>query len=136
MSNYSEMADRIAFECFRQGRSVNALQRDAKLSPAAVYLLRTKSVHGPTADTIVRICNELGKDPNWLLGWEETFDQIVDAQPTVETVVRGEWKPSDDYKGYVTCSRCRNCYVEPGWVINRKWKYCPNCGAKMNGGAK
>lgn len=70
MSNFSEMADRIAFECFQQGRSVNALQRDAKLSPAAVYLLRTKSVHGPTADTIVRICNVLGKDPNWLLGWE------------------------------------------------------------------
>lgn len=70
MSNYSEMADRIAFECFQQGRSVNALQRGAKLSPAAVYLLRTKSVHGPTADTIVRICNELGKDPNWLFGWE------------------------------------------------------------------
>lgn len=70
MSDYSEMADRIAFECFRQGRSVNALQRDAKLSPAAVYLLRTKSVHGPTADTIVRICNALGKDPNWLFGWE------------------------------------------------------------------
>lgn len=70
MSNFSEMADRIAFECFKQGRSVNALQRDAKLSPAAVYLLRTKSVHGPTADTIVRICNVLGKDPNWLLGWE------------------------------------------------------------------
>ena len=74
MSNFSEMADRIAFECFKQGRSVNSLQRDAKLSPAAVYLLRTKSVHGPTADTIVRICNVLGKDPNWLLGWDETSD--------------------------------------------------------------
>ena len=84
MSNFSEMADRIAFECFKQGRSVNALQRDAKMSPAAVYLLRTKSVHGPTADTIVRICNVLGKDPNWLLGWDETSD--------VDTVVHGKWR--------------------------------------------
>ena len=81
MSNFSEMADRIAFECFKQGRSVNSLQRDAKLSPASVYLLRTKSVHGPTADTIVRICNVLGKDPNWLLGWEDVLETKQD-QPS------------------------------------------------------
>ena len=109
MSNFSEMADRIAFECFQQGRSVNALQRDAKLSPAAIYLLRTKSVHGPTADTVIRICNVLGKDPNWLFGWEEALDQIVDAQPMLLPM--------------------------PPEPEHPETNYCPNCGAKMDGGA-
>lgn len=110
MSNFSEMADRIAFECFQQGRSVNALQRDAKLSPAAIYLLRTKSVHGPTADTVIRICNVLGKDPNWLFGWEEALDQIVDAQPTIDAV---------------PVVMCREClYYTEGQNECESWEWC------------
>jgi len=51
----------------------------------------------------------------------------VDAVP----VVRGAWVKSDDYKGWLVCSACHDCYVDNAWVNGKKWRYCPNCGAKM-----
>ena len=49
----------------------------------------------------------------------------------VVPVVRGEWVKSDDYKGWLVCSACRDCYVDNAWVNGKKWRYCPNCGALM-----
>ena len=48
----------------------------------------------------------------------------VDAAP----VVRGEWMELHEENGHEvgTCSHCRHVRI----VDN----YCPNCGAKMNGG--
>ena len=46
-------------------------------------------------------------------------------------VVRGEWIKSDNYKGWLVCSACHGCYVDNAWVNGKKWRYCPNCGAKM-----
>ena len=51
----------------------------------------------------------------------------VDAVP----VVRGEWIKSDNYKGWLVCSACRDCYADNAWVNGKKWRYCPNCGALM-----
>ena len=57
---------------------------------------------------------------------------VMDA-PTIDAVpvVRGEWVKSDDYKGWLVCSACRDCYVDNAWVNGKKWRHCPNCGAKM-----
>ena len=47
----------------------------------------------------------------------------------VATVRHGRWKISSDY-GLSTCSVC-------GWNIEEyvvDYAYCPNCGAKMDGG--
>ena len=46
---------------------------------------------------------------------------IVDA---VE-VVHGRWRIID-FKGNVECSEC-------GYTMDLEYKYCPNCGAKMDG---
>ena len=56
-------------------------------------------------------------------------DAIMDA-PDAEK--RGEWVESR-YKGYFVCSACKNCFIP---TINygdhyNKWKYCPNCGARL-----
>ena len=61
--------------------------------------------------------------------------QAVDDAPTIDAVpvVRGEWVKSDDYKGWLVCSACHDCYVDNAWVNGKKWRYCPNCGAKMDG---
>ena len=66
----------------------------------------------------------------------DTLD-LLDNFPAadVDPVRHGEWEPSDKHKGYVSCSICHDCYVEPEWVSDLKWNYCPNCGAKMDGGA-
>ena len=43
----------------------------------------------------------------------------------------GQWIPSDTEKGYLTCSSCHDCYIEPGWPGTGKWSFCPHCGADM-----
>lgn len=46
---------------------------------------------------------------------------------------RDEWFGTDVY----TCSKCRESYVlVEGTPKENLWNYCPNCGAKMDGGAE
>ena len=60
---------------------------------------------------------------------------IKDA-PTVEAVevVHGRWEPRTDVIGFVRCSVCHDCNIYDDWPDGKKWNYCPNCGAKMDGG--
>ena len=60
---------------------------------------------------------------------------ILDEAPTVDAapVVHGQWEKHPNMYGFVRCSECRDCVVWDEWVNNEKWKYCPNCGAKMDG---
>lgn len=50
----------------------------------------------------------------------------------VAPVVHGRWEMSEKYKGYCTCSMCHDCYLEPEWVDELHWRFCPNCGARMD----
>lgn len=52
----------------------------------------------------------------------------INAMPTVdaEPVRHGKWIPWKYHDGF----RCEIC-KEP---VYNKYKYCPNCGAKMDGG--
>ena len=81
----------------------------------------------------------------WHYSWwnndeQRLFDEIVDAQPTVEPVVHGEWIDCTTSEHWC-CSKCgirapmtwdplHQEYVE--WLSPA----CPNCGAKMDGGTK
>ena len=62
----------------------------------------------------------------------------IDEQPTVDAVevVHGRWEPRTDVVGFVRCSVCHDCNVYDDWADGKKWNYCPNCGAKMDGGVK
>ena len=52
------------------------------------------------------------------------IEDLPSAQPEPKT---GRWiKMSDSYGAYHCCSRCGREGV-------CDWKYCPNCGAKMEG---
>ena len=73
-----------------------------------------------------------GDDP-----MRETFDQIVDQQPTVEAIPAADVVPVRhgrwiEYRQgrwvYAKCSKCET-------VHDVRTNYCPNCGDKMNGGA-
>ena len=55
---------------------------------------------------------------------------IVDA---VE-IVHGRWVEADDGDGAV-CSICREDFCNIYLEVER-FKYCPNCGAKMDGGVE
>lgn len=63
-------------------------------------------------------------------GYVVDFDDISDA-PTVDAkkVVHGHWTPlvKNGFAFGVTCSKCNTTWDD-------KSNYCPNCGAKMDGG--
>ena len=54
----------------------------------------------------------------------------LDAAPTLEVVpvVHGQWKTTDTYFG--KCCACSVCGARP----TLEYRYCPYCGAKMDGG--
>ena len=58
----------------------------------------------------------------------------------VTEVVHGRWEDSIDKwfeMDIYTCSKCRESYVlVEGTPKENLWHYCPNCGAKMDGGAE
>jgi len=44
----------------------------------------------------------------------------------------GEWEDAQQH-GLVRCSVCKDCYIERDYIAQAKWRYCPNCGARMKG---
>ena len=60
---------------------------------------------------------------------------LVNAAPAADVapVVHGKWAPSEENSGFLVCSACGDCYVVDEWADGKKWRYCPACGAKMDG---
>ena len=67
----------------------------------------------------------------------ETCIKVLEDQPTVDAVevVHGRWEPREDAIGFVRCSVCHDCNIYDDWPDDKKWNYCPHCGAKMDGDA-
>ena len=53
--------------------------------------------------------------------------------PTIDPVVRGEWIKEKQPKNLVRCSNCKDLFFDEYDSIIT-YNYCPNCGAKMDGG--
>ena len=66
----------------------------------------------------------------WLRGLELAVGLLL-REPTVDAVevVHGFWTAEPPYFSEC-CSACGYC---PDKKINHNYKYCPNCGAKMDG---
>lgn len=65
----------------------------------------------------------------------ELYD-ILERMPTVEAepIRHGQWELSP-FDGNWTCSKCGNNFrVYPYHNDMKNMNYCPNCGAKMDGG--
>lgn len=61
------------------------------------------------------------------------------ARADVQEIKHGKWIESeDDYYGFyiIKCSLCREewCFEVEDDVKSMNYNYCPNCGAKMDGG--
>lgn len=66
----------------------------------------------------------------WAKGLEPS--QYIEILPVADVapVVHGRW--IDDGSGIIICPEC-----ERGYNLHAKYThYCPNCGAKMDGGAE
>jgi hypothetical protein len=72
----------------------------------------------------------------WGLDSDGAILDTIDDAPIVDAVevVHGRWAPREDVKGFVCCSVCHDCNIYDEWHDGEKWNYCPNCGAKMDGG--
>lgn len=59
----------------------------------------------------------------------------IESFPTVDVapVAHGRWI-SKNHHGYEWVFVCSNCGYIDGYPFNDRSNYCPNCGAKMNGG--
>lgn len=67
-------------------------------------------------------------------------EEIIKSVPKsdVAPVVHGEWvKDEEESKGHIEsiyiCSACHNFSA---WGETEKYNYCPNCGARMDGGSE
>lgn len=95
------------------------------------------------------IC-ESTKNDGGCCGWLVAHKRDVDLMPTVdvEQEIHGEWVlhgNDDDMGSTYFCSQCNfqldsdlfySGYEGGKWVENNVFKYCPNCGAKMDGERK
>lgn len=66
---------------------------------------------------------------------DEDIRAFVKAQPAadVEPVVHGEWR-ENGLNGFAYALICSKCGYIDGYPFNDRYRYCPNCGAKMDGG--
>ena len=67
------------------------------------------------------------------------FEEVIDAVPTADVVPvkHGHWISLDDYFEDAECSECGDALVIGDCSFNdfcECYNYCPNCGAKMDGG--
>ena len=62
---------------------------------------------------------------------KHSVTQKIDEQPTADVVEvkHGEWTECV-YDGNLKCSLCEEHYP---WGVAVFYRYCPNCGAKMDG---
>lgn len=83
-------------------------------------------------------CKEIGKDSNGLkcrACWVD--DMVGDIEDTpaadVAEVVHGMWVYAKTYYDIDECN-CSLCGQLMTTAIDKRMNYCPNCGAKMDGG--
>lgn len=76
--------------------------------------------HGGVCEKTKTYCN-LGACP---------YEQLEQFAP----VVHGQWIESANFDtGFWVCSKCR--FVSEAIAAHKLYGYCPNCGARMDGGA-
>ena len=77
--------------------------------------------------------SKLYHDGEWVCDARSVYDAL-EAIPKedVAPVVHGQWKPTE-YPFMAECENCSECGYRT--VFGSGWNYCPDCGAKMDGGA-
>lgn len=60
----------------------------------------------------------------------------VKQMPTIEPKL-GKWEDVEADEGEWICFKCSECghdaYSYSGEILSNEWKFCPYCGAKMDG---
>ena len=78
---------------------------------------------------------ELYPDKDWIKYFDSGMRNVirlVKRLPTVDPVKQGHWIFVNDMVSYIRCSECGDDIY---WVNTKRPKYCPGCGARMDGDA-
>ena len=78
---------------------------------------------------------ETNREINHIFKRQELFKAVravVKTCPTIDPVKHGHWVFVNDMVSYIKCSECGDDIC---WVNTKRPKYCPRCGAKMDGDA-
>ena len=77
------------------------------------------------------------KDP-LTRGEYKLIENFLYECPTVDAVpvIHARWEIDYSWLGHCRCSNCHGTSIEAEWLNRYMWPYCPNCGAKMDGGEK
>ena len=88
------------------------------------------------ADALVAEIEKL-KNEEFFSGSErillDTILTVITMSNTIDPVKHGHWIFVNDMVSYIKCSECGDDIC---WVNTKRPKYCPNCGAKMDGDDK
>lgn len=58
--------------------------------------------------------------------------RLIDNAPTIDPVRRGRWKHRR-FSAKLPGSHERRCVACENWSLEHDKKFCPNCGARMEG---
>ena len=64
---------------------------------------------------------------------------LIEKQPTADVVEvrRGKWQPCyEDWRKQIEGDECSACGFQHYGTNIRDYPFCPNCGARMDGGVK
>lgn len=102
---------------------------EAILKKHGTYLLSTIGGKGCHVGCYKGIA--LDADANWIIEADVESMSGTNCGDFIP-VLHGEW--ISDGNGYYLCYKCSVCGWGDGYPFNDSHKFCPNCGAKMDGG--
>lgn len=93
----------------------------------------------------IGLCNrDIFENKGYADGWNAAVKILKEAPAVdVQEIKHGKWIETQEPLGWcdVDCAECSVCHES--WIIDEDssiddyecmWHYCPNCGAKMDGG--
>lgn len=93
----------------------------------------------------IGLCNrDIFENKGYADGWNAAVKILKEAPAAdVQEIKHGKWIETQEPLGWcdVDCAECSACHES--WIIDEDssiddyecmWHYCPNCGAKMDGG--
>ena len=98
--------------------------------PTEEYNARQALAYAPTVDVESLIAKH--EDIGYEKGYRDGYAEALEVTDNAER--HGYWCFEELPDGYYhwECSECKKWFKEDSMSLAEEWKYCPNCGVKMD----